>query len=455
MSTSEKRGRTVPFWAVVLVFWALFGFYLDTWLTPNSGSRACTALSLVDSGGWEIDALKDYTQDKSFVNGHYYGDKAPLSSVLLYFILKPLEVFSPSAHLKMSFDRALSLGAFFLAALPLAWFAAGMWFRSRNAFWVLAFCLGTFLNVYSGTFFGHVLAGGFTVLAYRSLFERDEPAWAGIWLGLGFMSEFPVGLAWPAFALPYFLSARDFKKTLLFGLAFLPSVLLIGAYNHSITGDAFTMVYSFEADPQFAGMRDQLGFRGPALDAVFGLLFSRFRGLFVYAPVLIFPLTVFLREWNRRLDRKKKNPSALARGFSPAPLYFFASLLLFSSYYMWGGGWAFGPRHLIPAVMLWMWIWSAQEAFKAPPPAWAWVLAAVGFGSAQAAKLTMKYMLPESYRAPITEYVWPELWAGKWNADAITTRWFGWSPAVSLLVFLALVALSAFWLSRSSPRSKA
>src|ERR1035437_6472530 len=58
-------------------------FYLDSWQNANTTSRVLPVLSMVDLGTMKIDSFADKTIDKSFVNGHYYLDKAPLPTFII------------------------------------------------------------------------------------------------------------------------------------------------------------------------------------------------------------------------------------------------------------------------------------------------------------------------------------------------------------------------------------
>jgi hypothetical protein len=60
-------------------------------------------------------------------------------------------------------------------------------------------------------------------------------------------------------------------------------VLLL--YNWSMSGNPFALGYSHEAN--YAFMNDRFGFRLPTGEALWGLSFSAYRGLFFYMPVLV------------------------------------------------------------------------------------------------------------------------------------------------------------------------
>ncbi len=410
----------------------VIGFYSETDRTPNPGSRVLPALTLINQGTWAIDIVKDHSMDKSFVNGHYYTDKAPLSTILLLPLVKIGEWISPTQGFDAQFNRGLLLGGFFLASLPMALFAFEILTLTQSIFWALAFVLSTFLWVYSGTFFGHALAGLFVVYGYQNFCEKNRPVRAGIFLGLAFLTEFPTGLMIPILMATSLVCTRSLKPSLKLGFTFLPFFLAILAYNAAITGNPFSMVYSHVSNEEFSQMKTALGFQGPKLEAIAGLLFGSQRGFFIYAPIFA---ALFFRF-------RAQERTQLKFLVEPPALFFLGSLLVFSSYYMWNGGWAYGPRHLIPATMLIIYEISKHLKSEIGFRPWLYILAAVGFIEALEAKLTVKYMLPHQFSSPFAEVISPAFMAGKWNQDALTTRLFGVAPTYSFIVFLLLLLIA-------------
>jgi hypothetical protein len=443
----------------------LTGFYVDTEVTPNSTSRIVATLSLLQTGSLAIDDLAEYTQDRSLVNGHYYSDKAPLPSWLFTVPIWALETITPSPSLKVRFDRALGLGGFLFASIPLAVF--GLWLLrdglSLPATSIVLF--GTLLWLYSGTFFGHIFAGFLVVAAYRLAFLGRRPLLAGLCLGAAFLSEFPTALAVPAFVLamlgetnvdPGWRNRLSWPRVepvlrLTIGFAIVGAIVL--PYNASVTGQPFTMVYSYVSEPAFAPMRNNLGFQWSSIvGGLYGLLLSPSRGLFVFAPIC---LLVFVkgRSWLRGLRK--------ASGIPASVTFFFASLLLFSSYYMWAGGWAYGPRHLIPALML----VSAELASVVGDEerdARTWVrrgvllaFGIVGILPAFAAKLTVQYLLPDFVVSPLPDVVWPAFRDGRWNGHAVTSMFLGWSPFWSGAYFVLFAVAGGIGVQVLSKRADA
>jgi hypothetical protein len=62
----------------------LSSYFIDAWITPNSTSRAIPVITLYEDNTLIIDKYQSHTTDKAFINEHYYSDKAPLSTILVY-----------------------------------------------------------------------------------------------------------------------------------------------------------------------------------------------------------------------------------------------------------------------------------------------------------------------------------------------------------------------------------
>ncbi len=120
-------------------------------------------------------------------------------------------------------------------------------------------------------------------------------------------------------------------------LAFIPQFL----HNRIAFGNPLTMGYTLETAEAFEGMsRGLFGFTLPSLKAIYLLLLSPERGLFFYMPWTVLGIAGFFYG-KRFIPVLKKNP---------LPLMTVTYVILFSAYYMPTGGWAFGPRHLIPII---------------------------------------------------------------------------------------------------------
>jgi hypothetical protein len=123
--------------------------------------------------------------------------------------------------------------------------------------------------------------------------------------------------------------------------AVLPGVV-IAAYHTACFGAPWQTGYSFIVHPDFAGQgKGLLGIQLPSLSVLASLLFGTRRGLFYVAPITAVGLLAMLYGLRK----------ASADWLVPVGLAVFGSLLLANAgYYMWWGGAAAGPRHLVPAL---------------------------------------------------------------------------------------------------------
>ncbi len=122
---------------------------------------------------------------------------------------------------------------------------------------------------------------------------------------------------------------RERWKHLAFFLASLAIVcLLVGFYNYGRFGD-----------PLDSGRRFAKGeaFSTPLWLGLYGFLFSPYKSIFLYSPILLACLASF------PLFLKRHRLEGWLLG-----LIVIAHLLLFAKWYMWWGGFAWGPRFLVP-----------------------------------------------------------------------------------------------------------
>jgi hypothetical protein len=108
--------------------------------------------------------------------------------------------------------------------------------------------------------------------------------------------------------------------------------LLVGFYNDARFGN-----------PLDSGRRFAKGetFSAPLWLGLYGLLFSPYKSIFLYSPILLACLVSF----PLFLKRHRLEGWLLA-------LTVIAHLLLFATWYMWWGGFAWGPRFLVPLTPL-------------------------------------------------------------------------------------------------------
>jgi hypothetical protein len=79
----RRRGWAVGVALAFLLLWSVLAHgRVGSW---NDASRLATAEALVHHGTWAIDetALGEHTQDRVYLNGHFYSSKFPVLSLLI------------------------------------------------------------------------------------------------------------------------------------------------------------------------------------------------------------------------------------------------------------------------------------------------------------------------------------------------------------------------------------
>jgi len=125
---------------------------------------------------------------------------------------------------------------------------------------------------------------------------------------------------------------REWQPIALFLASLAVVCLLVGFYNYARFGN-----------PLDSGRRFAKGeaFSTPLGLGLYGLLFSPYKSIFLYSPILLACLASF------PLFLKRHRREGWLLG-----LIVIAHLLLFAKWYMWWGGFAWGPRFLVPLTPL-------------------------------------------------------------------------------------------------------
>jgi hypothetical protein len=335
-------------------------------------SRFCLTRAIVENGSLEITPFAPSTGDRAQVSDRYYTDKGPVPSVLavpayavFYGIAKvrhkvpafraegtpadPARHVSPSPAFRAGlYVCSLATSAVAFAGLSWALFEVQRRRVSLEAaaLGTLATLLGTPLFPYATSFFDHTTAaallfGAFALLDPLSARTPRATLVAGALLGLAIGTEYVAAL--PALAVGAVALIRPRVRSpwrLLLGAAV--PLAFLAVYDWACFGSPFRTGYSFITHPGFAAGQSSgfFGITWPRPSALVGILFGRSRGLFYISPLLLLALVQGIREW-----RRQKDP-ALTVG----ALVFSLLLLVNGSYYLWDGGRALGPRHLVPAL---------------------------------------------------------------------------------------------------------
>ncbi|HEX6178244.1 MAG TPA: hypothetical protein VF057_07785 [Thermoanaerobaculia bacterium] len=320
----------------------------------NQNAHFDLARAVVERGTLYIDGYHLNTGDVSVSDAsgqrHAYINKPPGASFLAAIPYAPLYYLEKASGIDVDSWAAIQLNAYIVtvftcgltgALIPLLLFRYA---RERvaappviAALAALAIALGTIVFPYSTMLFSHVPAALFLLLAFVWLDKR--PLLAGMSAGIAgitYLLCIPVAIVF--FVVKLTQSRRDAFR---FAAGGIPFGLILGAYQYVCFGSAFRT--SLEISTRFTREGLFLGVFGlPDSEALWGLTFSEYRGLFHVSPVLLFVIPGLWWMFRRNLRREAV---MIVAAFA---------ILLFANaaFNNWEGGSAFGPRYLIPAIPL-------------------------------------------------------------------------------------------------------
>lgn len=367
-------GSTIGKWKRHLIifcfFFVTYGYFWQGG-GANQNVRIYLTQAIIDQASFSIDSYKEDAPDLEFVNtgdwsfyrGHYYSSKSPGLSLmavppfaLAQFIVGHLEGVNPEQRLlACAYFSHLATTVFLSALLCLLIYhlchrMMGMDCNS-SVLLTLAFGLGTLAFPYSGAFYGHQSASFFSFLslllavAIRSAIpgtsrvsSRLLAVASGFSAGAGVFIE-PQTFMLAGAVMAYLACFSVCRRQLGYFIAgAVPLALMQFYYNYTCFGHPLASSYSF-ANPSVMIRVDGSLFGIPSLWTIMQLLFMPYRGLFYTSPVLLMliPGTCYLfgkREWR-----------AEACCCAVAGLLYF---LFIASFYASYGGWAAGPRYLLP-----------------------------------------------------------------------------------------------------------
>jgi len=218
---------------------------------------------------------------------------------------------------------------------------------------------------YSTAFYGHVLVSTLLIvslwcMARAGVFDGNSSqpsasapargryvalAVAGLCAGFAGLTEYQATLVAVLFLVPVLsLRERRVPATLAFLAGAVPCALLLLAYNKAAFGSPFSLSYQHLVGASLQSLHGNglAGATWPTRESVLGLLFSAHRGLITTSPWTTFGL-VGLFVMSRDSSR------SLRLTLTVCTAYLFLAV---ASSSVWHGGWAFGPRLLIPAMPL-------------------------------------------------------------------------------------------------------
>jgi hypothetical protein len=316
----------------------------------NVVTRWVLARQIVEQRTVRIDPYVRLTSDRAVSDGHSYCDKAVVTSALAVVVYRPFHFLAHAgrwasrdwfpAAARYVAERCVVGGSFVLIL-------GALWMQLREdevaaRVAVLALGLASILLPYATLLYGHVPAAAFLFLSY-CFQKQGRFGLADSFGALAAATEFPVALLFSILVLyrgrSYWSALRVLRIAGLVLIAFSPQLL----HNWLAFGSPTTLGYTLETAKAFAGMqRGFFGFTWPRPWALYLLLLSPERGMLFYMPWTALGFAGFVM--GRRLGDVLRS--------DPRPLLVVTYLLLFSAYFMPSGGWAFGPRHLIPIMPL-------------------------------------------------------------------------------------------------------
>ena len=269
-----------------------------------------------------------------------YGIGQSLAAIPLYLAGNAwgalFENNTDTARLAVSWLNAISLagvGAF------LAHFGEVLGYR-RNTSRIVALgaVFSSFAWPYVKTFYPQpttallLLAAVYGAYRWR---QATEKRW--LWLsasamGLMLLFRLSAAVAVPALVI-YILAVSPAQKRwqalFPFGVAGLLSFVVTGLYNWMRFGSPLATGYT------------EVAWTTPVLNGIYGLLFSPGKGVFLYAPLLLLSLVAALLFY-QRFRAETWLLAGIWLGF----------FLFYAPYNFWTGGFNWGPRFLLPIVMI-------------------------------------------------------------------------------------------------------
>ena len=372
------RYRSLLLLALLLVCYA---YVLPRWSDWSQNSRLDLVLALADDRSVSIDRYVVNTGDYALFKGHAYSDKAPGPAFLAlpaYLALRPL-IDSPwvqrhaqslgGASLastlradgsglrddKVRFALVQYLLTLLTVVVPAALLGLLLYHAALRLgvapapalLSTLVYALGSPAAAYAGNFYSHQIVA---VLLFGAFFlagdaQRVHAGWrqgvlCGLLLGWAVISEYPVALA-AAIIGVYALVRRGGRWSLWLMVGGAVPLALLAVYDRAAFGTPLPVGYNYSALWQNQHHTGFLSITFPSLEALWGLSFGAFRGLFVRSPWLLLALPGYALWWRARQSRAELWVTLLV----PLSLYLF-----YSSSIMWWGGFAVGPRYLVPML---------------------------------------------------------------------------------------------------------
>jgi hypothetical protein len=423
---TKRDERVIAGWlfAVTFVTYAWF-FGGGGW---NQNANFDLTRALVEDRSFQIDRFRANTGDLSFHAGHYYANKAPgLSFVaaIPYGVAYSTERLIGVDHTSwrvVLFNAYLCnlLTCVLLTAMipPLLFLYARKNFDVKSQVALSAALLLAFatpLMPYATLFMTSAFSAALLFIAFALTRSSDKRLLviAGVAGGIAAMSNYLCVPALAVLGVRVLWAHRENRlaRVVAFSIPALCMLVLLGLYQRTAFGGFFTT--PIETMDKVFVSEDALWLgiiKPPSLEAFWGITFSRYRGLFYLAPVLILALAGAVA----MIRRHRADFLATAALCS----IFFAFNVTFNN---WEGGFAIGPRYLAPVIPLMVLMLSLALTPRAKAVAIG--LAVVSFLNVFAAA-AVDPQPSGTFNDPLGQYVYPLLMTGRFAAlPGLHPRW--------------------------------
>jgi hypothetical protein len=419
---------SVPLVALLLCTYGYF-YQAGGW---NQNSRFDLVRAVVEDRSLQIDRFETNTGDDSVRDGHWYCDKAPGASLLCMptYAAVYLAAGSPAqptpATLAWGSWAAIVLAVSVPSAIAGAFLARLgrlLGLGERTAIIVaLGWGLGSMALPYATLLYGNQLAASLTIVAFTRLVEFREQRRAtasgmltvGGLLGFAGVTEYPAMLIVAALGI-YALRFIGLRTSLwaAAGAAIPLAALLL--YHRTAFGSLFAFPYDYSVwdEPKTGWF---MGIGAPVAASLHNILWGEYRGLLYTTPWLALAAPgAFV------LSRTHRAEAIVCTWAVVSFLWLNASII------PWHGGWAAGPRYLVPmlpftAVLAGGSILSIASWLQANAPATralgrlaaAAIAAALMFSFANMfAATAVKPEIAQRLQRPYREFVWPAFFSGR------------------------------------------
>jgi len=355
----DDRSVALRLGAAVALFLLLLGQAQVTVL--DGSSMLAVAQGLVHHGTLAVPPELGVVGDDGFHYYSKYGILLPLLSLVPVALVQPIGLVTGRVGL-LEAAAAASIMPLVGGALAAALFALGRRLnapRKAAALVAVGTVLGTYVLPYGRDFFTEPLVAlGLVVMIERALAGRELQA--GLALALAVLAR-PQSAAFAPLLFAFLLLRGRGVAAV---VRTLPPLALAAAvtvlYNLARFNDPLEFGYKAPADP---------GFTTPLWEGTKGLLFSPEKSVFLFAPAIVLVPLAAVALW-RRGER------AIV-GFALA--LFATVFVLAATWWSWMGGWSWGPRLIIPGVIVVLGLLAPWIAERTERVRLAAALFAVGF----------------------------------------------------------------------------